>query len=117
MSAKQLAEIPESYHKHRVLKAADYERVDSDWSTVFTFGDYEDLRYTAYKDGSAAGFVYMNPDIGSRFISVDEIKPLDFWPAGTPTGEALRAYLRRWGWKPLKERQAGHEQANTKTII
>lgn len=116
MSPKQLASIPESLLKHQILKAMDYERVDEDWNKTFILGDNELVEFIAYRDTSAKGFIH-HDGRGVSFYPIEELKPVAMWPAGTPTGDALRAYLRRWGWVPKAERQAGEEQANTKVII
>ena len=117
MSIKQLASIPESLLKHKVLKAMDYERVDEDWSTEFHIDDtIESVSYLHYKDSGWRGFIWHDGG-GSRIFEINELKPIAIWPAGTPTGDALRLFLRRWGWVPAKERSVTEAQENTKTII
>lgn len=38
-------------------------------------------------------------------------------PAGTPSGDALRQWLRWWGWAPRSEQRQAEPQEQTKTII
>jgi hypothetical protein len=114
-SAKQLREIPESLHKHQLLKALDLE-IQDDWiSTVFATGGGETFQFTG------DGWISFAPDPGnsaSRFITAKEMRVLvrSRWPRGTPTGDALRIYLRRWGWRAPEEQPVESPQADTMTI-
>lgn len=117
MSSKQLSLIPESLLKHQVLKAADYERSPEDWSRKFELEEGEALIYYNYKDSSNRGFIWFGGRDGTRSYGVDELPVGRVWPPGTPTGDALRLFLRRWGWIPKNERSVTAPQEHTRTII
>jgi hypothetical protein len=113
-SAKQMQSIPESLCKHQVLKALGLEQQEDWFSRRFEFPTGETLEFTG------EGMVYFHPDPGhrgSRFVPMNRIKPLDFWPAGTPTGDALRLFLRRWGWLPKAEQPVSAPQDDTKMVV
>lgn len=38
-------------------------------------------------------------------------------PAGTPSGDALREWLRLWGWVPKSEQKQQEPQEQTRTIV
>jgi len=118
MSQKRLGEIHETTLKAQVLKAIDFERAPESWNRQFDFPNGECLLFTDPRDTNARSFLWHSSG-GSHFLSMSDLKPALLWPAGTPTGDALRAYLRRWGWVPPSEREAGvtAAQDNTKTII
>lgn len=117
MTAKQLALIPESLLKHQVLKAIDYERTPEDWSKDFHLPDGEKISFNDSKDNSLKGFLWYTPEKGACFLATDTLKPVRLWPAGTPTGDAIRLYLRRWGWIPQSEQGVTAPQESTRTII
>ena len=113
-SAKQLQAIPESLHKQQMFRALGLEQKEEWFSTSFWFPTGETLQFTG------EGLVYFHPDPankGSRFLPLSEVPRFIRWPAGTPTGDALRAYLRRWGWLPKGELPVTAPQENTKTVI
>lgn len=113
-SAKQLQAIPESLHKHQLLRALGLEQPGEWVSRCFEFPTGETLQFTG------EGMVYFHPDPGnkgSRFLSLGEVPAFIRWPAGTPTGDALRVYLRHWGWLPKGERPVTAPQDGTKTVI
>ena len=118
MSQKRLGDIHESTLKAQVLKAIDFERAPESWNKLFSFPNGERMIFTDARDTNARSFLW-HRGAGSSFLPMDDLKPGRIWPAGTPTGDAFRAYLRRWGWIPPSEMEAGvtAAQDNTKTII
>lgn len=115
LSIKQLAMIPESELKHRILRAAGVEVPPEAFSRQFDLPSGEKLWYTD-TDARGPGFTHLRGD-STRFALVDDVLQVCNWAPGTPTGDALRLYLRRWGWLPKSERAQADPQADTRTII
>ena len=108
-SAKQLQLIPESAYKAALLKALDIVPEPSWFSTKFDCGDNTTLEITE------SGVVYHREGVSS-LISINDVTKNVRAAPSTPTGDALRVYLRRWGWLPKPERDALAAQANTRMI-
>ena len=113
-SWRQLAAIPESVEKRAILRALNIDPPPEAISRNFMFSTGEQLAYVTGSAAEPAGMVYYRPDGGTRFLQLEEVPAFIRWPSGTPTGDALRIYLRRWGWLPKNERTP---DTTTKTII
>ena len=109
-SWRQLAQIPESQEKAAIIRALGIEVPPQGVSRTFDLGRNEFVTRTelGWVHFSRMACFYHEPSAILRAVR---------WPAGTPTGDALRAWLRRWGWIPKSEQQAAAPQENTKTII
>lgn len=97
-SWRQLARIPESSLKAEVLRAAGIEPPPEAISREFHMPVTGTITHT-----TGTGFVWYH-DRSSRFVDGSELLRLTHAHPGTPTGDALRAWLRRWGWIPKSER-------------
>lgn len=95
VSWRQLAEIPESLTRSRILRALDVEVPSEGRSQTF------DDRGIWVQVGPEGGF-YVRPDgEGPRWVADGSaVLKVVRWPHGTPTGDCLRAWLRSWGWVP-----------------
>jgi hypothetical protein len=99
-SWKQLAEIPESLTRARVIRALGVEVPPEGRARSFQDGGVlvavapESGFYVAI-DGAARWV-----DGGSAVIAELKASQRHWMPVGTPTGDALRAWLRSWGWVP-----------------
>ena len=114
-SWRQLAAIPETTEKRAILRALGIDPPSEGISRTFCFSSGERLTYVSGSAAEPAGMVYAKPYSCSRFLQLEEVPSLIRWPAGTPTGDALRIYLRCWGWLPWAERTP--PDTTTKTII
>lgn len=112
-SWRQLASIPETVEKQAILRALGVDPPPEGISRIFKFSTGERLTYTSGSSVEPDGMVYYNPQEASRFLLIEDVPRFICWPSGTPTGDALRRYLRRWGWLPKNERQPD----TPKTII
>lgn len=115
-SWRQLAAIPESAQKRAILRALGVEPPPEGISRTFEFSSGEQLTYVSGSSVEPSGMVYRGPieASGTRFLQLEEVPKFINWSSGTPTGDALRLYLRRWGWLPKAERTP---DTTTKTII
>lgn len=110
-SWKRIARVPESSLKHQLLRDLGVEhRDDASWSRDYAEEGFlvrrlDDGSFCTWKQGMSV----LLPD-GS-----DVLKAAG-WTRGTAVGDALRAYLSRWGWVPKSKRQA-EPQENTKMIV
>jgi hypothetical protein len=96
-SWRQFRAIPFDVTAAAVIKALDIEvpaegrptsfRAEGFLATVTTAGDW-----LVMTDGEA------RPVAGP-----DEVRRAAQLPAGTPSGDALRQWLRMWGWRPKSE--------------
>ena len=99
-SWKQLAEIPESLTRARVIRALGIEVPAEGRARSFQDGGVlvavapESGFYVAI-DGGARWV-----DGGSAVLGALKASRRHWMPVGTPTGDALRAWLRSWGWVP-----------------
>lgn len=120
-SWRQLAAIPESLLKVQILHACGIEPplegVSHTWQD-------DRLRLTFHPAGSGGGedvwTLYASPKfpLGSRaYIDGSDALEATGTKAGTPTGDAMRAWMRRWGWAPRKERPVVDPTKDTRTII
>lgn len=116
-SWRQLAAIPESLLKSKILHALNMDVPLEGVSHTFNSdGWYMEkvqdgwVVYVARPDHPPASYGFPE-DGGSDALRAARC------PAGTPTGDALRAFMRRWGWVPKNERPAVEPNDNTKTII
>ena len=112
---KKLAQIPESLRKTAILKALGIEPPPEGVSD--TLEDPREQILVSRRDG---GFVVLRAQspASARYATGSEVLKALNWPASTPSGEVLRAYLRRWGWVPKKkEAPVEAPQADTKTVI
>jgi hypothetical protein len=93
-SWKQLAEIPESLTRARVIRALGVEVPPEGRARSFQDGG------VIVAVAPESGF-YVAIDGGARWMDGGSavLKAVQ-WPVGTPTGDALRAWLRNWGWVP-----------------
>jgi hypothetical protein len=117
ISWKQLAAIPDSAMKQRILKALDITPPPEGIA-----GSFQDagLFITKVEDG----FSFMDanhPETGERNHSYLLATPRDVikacrWPVGTPTGEAIRNWLVGHGYVRPGQRPA-EPTDNTRTII
>lgn len=120
-SWKQLALIPESTMKAAILKALDIHPPPEGISDTFRdLGLY--VLYAPPKDSSEYWVVSRAGDDGvvlSSIMHSDGLKALEATGTkpGTPTGDALRQWMRAKGWVPKKERDLMTAQADMKTII
>lgn len=111
-SWRQLAAIPESTLKASILHALGIEPPPEGVSRTYTeIGTYieftKDGSWVVFKNGYTTGFP---GDRGS-----DALRAINS-PPGTPSGIALRAFMRRWGWVP-KGAAPPEPTESTKTII
>ena len=113
-SWRQLSAIPETVEKRAILRALNVDPPPEGISRTFCFSSGERLTYISGSAAETSGMVPHRPGIGARFLQLEEVPSFIRWPAGTPTGDALRLYLRRWGWLPKNERTP---DTTTKTII
>jgi hypothetical protein len=113
ISWKQLAAIPESLRKTQILKALDIEPPPEGVSATL-----EDAREQVLVYAEQQGFIVWSGPTQTRYATGSEVIKVLNWPASTPSGEVLRAYLRRWGWAPKKkEAPVEAPQADTRTVI
>ena len=125
-SWKQLAAIPDSVLKQAVLRALDVTVPSAGISSRF---QDKGLYVEASPDG---GFVLMDagkpsdeavgpPEAVNSASWYEDGRALlkaARWPAGLPTGDALRHWLRQHGWKPASELKALAEPNDqTRTVI
>lgn len=103
LSAKQLALIPESELKHRILAAAGVEPPLEAISHQFDIGDVS--LFHCAENGPNPVFV-LRQNGCTRSILADEVIDARIAAPGIPSGNALRVYLTRWGWVPRKQREA-----------
>ena len=107
ISWKQLAAIPDSTEKQRILKALDVTVPPEGIASSF-----QDAGLFITKVESGWTFMDANhPEAGQRDHSFLLATPIDVvracrWPVGTPTGEAIRNWLvghgyNRPGQKPI----------------
>ena len=99
-SWRQLAEIPESLLRARVIRALGVEVPPEGRPRSFADGGV--LVAVAPESGfyvAIEGAVRWVED-GSAVIAALKAAPRWWMPAGTPTGDCLRAWLRSWGWVP-----------------
>lgn len=113
-SWRQLAQIPESTLKAQILKALDVTPPPEGVSDTF-------ISDGTYAQRVESGWVlHTRPprkaSAARGFETADELRKAANVPPNTPTGDAFRAWLRRWGWVPSGERQV-EPQEQTKTII
>ena len=114
VSWKQLAAVPDSALKHRILRALDIEPPPEGVSDSF---EDHGLYITAIEDG----FTLMDarhPNRSKRnsaqlFSTPSEVIRACRWPVGTPTGEAIRNWLAQHGYVRPSKKPADP----TKTII
>jgi hypothetical protein len=112
-SWKQLAAIPESVRKTQVLRALGIE-VPSEGVSA-TLEDPRERILVYEQDGS---FILHQYGRSTHYATGSEVIKALNWPASTPSGEVLRAYLRRWGWTPRKkEAPVEKPQQDTRTIV
>jgi hypothetical protein len=117
ISWKQLAAIPDSVEKHRILKALDITPPPE--GVAHSFED-KGIYITAVENG----FSFMDTKHPNRkkrntaqlFATPMEVAKACRWPVGTPTGEAIRNWLTGHGYtRPSKKPIEPND--NTKTII
>jgi hypothetical protein len=120
-SWKQLALIPESTIKASILKALDITPPPEGISDTFRdLGLY--VLYAPPRDTDAYWVVSRAGDDGVVLSSImhrdgsDALEATGTKP-GTPTGDALRQWMRSKGWVPMEERDLAAAQANMKTIV
>ena len=114
-SWRQLAQIPESLLKASILRALDINPPPEGVSDTFLSGG-------TYAQHVESGFVlHLRPPrqrSGSvGFHTASELLRAARVTAGTPTGDAFRAWLRRWGWVPKSEQRQAEPNDNTRTVI
>jgi hypothetical protein len=109
-SWKQLAQIPESTTKARVLGALGVVPPPEGVSSKFEVGPDESITKTDQ------GFVHFSPH-RSLYADPDELRVNIKLPKGTPSGDAFRSWLRAQGWVPKSERGICAPQEDTRTII
>ena len=114
-SWRQLAAIPESTTKAAILRALDITPPPEGVSDTFLCGG-------TYAQRVESGWVLHTRPPRRRsaamgFQTASELLKAAQVPAGTPTGDAFRAWLRRWGWVPKSERPVEAPQEQTRTII
>lgn len=109
-SWKQLAQIPDSLLKARILRALDVKVPPEGRATVFLG---EGFRLEVAPE---SGFYLMTDGISSTWLPDGStvLRTLK-WSAGTPTGDAVRAWLKSWGWVP--KQKAGAPQAPPPMVI
>ena len=103
ISWKQLSLIPESATKTAILHALDIQVPPQGISKQFQLSEKPGEETVTYTD---EGFVYYKDRSSVQRASGSAILKLTRRPKGTPTGDALRAWLRRWGWVPKGELEA-----------
>jgi hypothetical protein len=111
-SWRQLAAIPESTTKSAILRALAIQPPPEGVSDTFDSGG-------TYAQRVESGFVlHLRPprrrSAAIGFQTAGELLRAAKVPAGTPTGDAFRAWLRRWGWVPKGEQAPN---ADTRTVI
>jgi hypothetical protein len=116
-SWRQLAQIPESTLKASILHALGItpppegvSRVFSEPATYLEFTHDNAWVVSLRGPGDPPATFGFPSDQGSQALRAINSPP------GTPSGIALRAFMRRWGWVPKGERQP-EPNDNTKTII
>ena len=111
-SASQMRAIPEGLVKSKLLRALGIEPQPEWVSKVFIINEPERIYLEVTDDG-----VIHHRGFASSLIHINDVIKATKSPPSTPTGDALRVWLRRWGWLPKKERDVMAAQQNTKTII
>lgn len=124
-SWKQLAAIPDSVTKQAVLRALDIKvppegraaRFQDKGLYMEATGDDVFVVMDAGKatDGAVDGPCRANSAAG--YVGGSAVLKAIRWPPGTPTGEAVRHWLRQHGWVPATEKRKAEPQENTKTVI
>ena len=114
-SWRQLAQIPESVLKTSILRALDIAPPPEGVSDTFLSGG-------TYAQRVGSGFVLHLRSPRKRsgsvgFQTASELLRAARVTAGTPTGDAFRAWLRRWGWVPKSEQRQAEPNDNTRTVI
>jgi uncharacterized protein YqjF (DUF2071 family) len=120
-SWRQLAAIPESTLKSQILSACGITPPPEGISNVFMDrGLY--MRFSPAQD-SLSYWIVSRADNNDRPLASaihadgsDALIAAGTAP-GTPTGIALRTWMRSKGWVPRNERQQPEPTANTRTII
>ena len=126
-SWKQLAQIPDGVLKQVVLRALSIEVPQAGRSPVFRD------RGVYLQVSGDGGFLFMDsgearqdsgaapdaprPHSSRWYPDGSSLLKAIRWPPGTPTGDAIRSWLRQWGWSPASEQQPSEPQAQTKTVI
>lgn len=124
-SWKQLAAIPDSVVKQSVLRALDVTVPRAGISNRF---QDKGLYLEASPGG---GFVLMDAGLPSEEAVEAPVRPNSAawyesgsavlkacrWPVGTPTGDAIRNWLRQHGWVPKSEQKVAEPNDQTKTVI
>jgi hypothetical protein len=112
-SWRQLAAIPESLHKTQILRALGIEPPPEGVSHRL-----EDPRERVLVYRHDGDFIVWTGPSETRYATGSEVLKALNWPASTPSGEVLRAYLKRWGWVPKqKEAPVDAPQQDTRTVI
>ena len=117
ISWKQLAAIPDSAVKQRILKALDITPPPEGIA-----GSFQDAGLIITKVEDGWSFMDANhPETGERNHSYLLATPRDVikacrWPVGTPTGEAIRNWLVGHGYVRPGQ-QSAEPTDNTRTII
>ena len=110
-SWKQLGLVHDCLMKQQILDALGVTPPDAGVSSMFVLK--EGVESVSF-DGQA--FVYYKQGV-SHFCYGDEVLKWSRAPKGTPTGDALRVWLRRHGWLPKSERDVMDAQKDTKVVV
>lgn len=112
-SWRQLAAIPESLIKAAILRALDIEPPIEGVSSQLHLSNGTTIQRTDI------GYVLYQPNCQrSQYLDAPMLLRELKWPVGTPTGDLLRAWLKRWGWTPKsKETTVTAPQEATRTVI
>ena len=106
-SWRQLSAIPESATKAQILRACGIEPPPEGVSDTF----HDRGLYVRHLADGGAEWLVSNPGDDGPFtagLHADGSAALKACrcPAGTPMGDALRAFMRAHGWRPANERKA-----------
>ena len=128
-SWKQLAQIPDGVLKQAVLRALAIEVPQAGRSPVFrdrglylqVSGDggflFMDSGEPRQESGAAADAP--RPHSSRWYPDGSSLLKAIRWPPGTPTGDAIRSWLRQWGWIPASEslQPCPQQQGQTSTVM
>lgn len=105
-SWRQFRAIPFDATVAAVIKALDIEVPKEGRPTGFRAEKF----LTSVTD--AGDWVVLCEGEMARFVdSPEEVRKAARLPAGTPSGDALRMWLRWWGWVPKSEQRQAEPQA------
>lgn len=112
-SWRQFAAIPFDCTVAAVVKALDLEIPEEGRPRSFRGPGGQFLASTT----QAGDWVICHGGQSMFVDGPDAVRRAAKMPAGTPSGDALRQWLRWWGWVPRSEQRQADPQDATRTII